>query len=209
MPDRLPRIDRPAIRAAAKTWVAEQTGGVHTTLTVLHKAAHLADTEQARADKHRAMRDALALSLALHDSVRAVNTLIGVTRTRFYEMRCDALKLSDTERHVPKGYDRKALHNAGAVDGAEAWLLRATAEQVARRATRRHVTHHPDAAASLPKLAQAVAVAEERARAARAARDDLVAQLLADGMEPAELAEHIGRNRTRVWQVAKRSGNAA
>jgi hypothetical protein len=156
---KLPRLDRPAIRAAATDAVKAELAAIPNRLDRLEAAAKIADTAQADADKVRPKRDAAALSLATHDGLRALNTVIGVNRTRWYEIR--------------------TAHDTSTVK------------------------HSPTAANRLPDLAQRVAVAEERARAARAIRDDIVADLVDEGWQRPQIAERIGRNPSRISHIKR------
>lgn len=181
----LPHLDRRNIREVETIAVDTILAAIPDREARLVRAGEIADEAQTIADRWRPQRDQAALSLALYDGHRGLNSVIGVTRTRFYDMRADALHLTKAEKKAK-------------------WLVKASRDQVVARARQHGVEHIPDAIKKLPRYANRVAAAKERDQAARAVRDRLVADLLRDGRTPSELGDLIGRNRSRVWQVIKK-----
>lgn len=84
----LPRLDRLAIAAEQQRLLPSllPTGGA--SLDRLAAIAALMDDWAAEARRLARRRDKLGLSLAIHDGMRAVNTVMGVSRTGFFALRC-------------------------------------------------------------------------------------------------------------------------
>lgn len=119
----LPRLDREQIAADESTAVAAILARYPDRLERLGVASKLADEAQAAADKDRPTRDKLALSLSAHDGVRAVNHVLGVTRTRYAEMRkavAEPKHYPTAARRLPALADAVARHEARAQAAREA-----------------------------------------------------------------------------------------
>jgi hypothetical protein len=148
-------------------------------------AAPIVDKAADKASRLRGERDAVALSLALYDGPRdGLHLIVGVNRTRWYEMRHRRLSITETERRAK-------------------WLLSATAEQIAARAAAHGVDRVPVqiAEGALPRLALETYRYEERAKAARALRDQAVHVLLDAGWKRTEIAPLIGKNESRISHI--------
>lgn len=85
----LPLLDRDRIRAEQCEVVEAALARVKAPADRLRVAAEIANAAQAEFDKLRPRRDAYAISLWAHDGLRALNRVIGVNRTRWYEIRGD------------------------------------------------------------------------------------------------------------------------
>lgn len=83
---RLPRLDRAAIDTAEQGAVATILSRFDDRLERLTAAAQIADEAQAAADTGRASRDRYALSLSVHEGVRGLSAVLGISRTRWTKM---------------------------------------------------------------------------------------------------------------------------
>lgn len=195
----VPHLDKEQVAAEAAARVAAVVDAhpgddIDSLVERLGAISHLANAQQERANTDRALRDELALSLALHDGVRAVQNALGVNRNRFYEMRCDALGLT--------GEDRKAK-----------WLEPRDGEthdqrlaRIAARAADAGVKRYPPLNMKwLLEIATSVATADTAAAMARDIRDQMVLELLERGWVRREIAAVIGRSVTRISRIQSKT----
>lgn len=188
---RLPRLDRKAIDAAERAAVDTDLAEVTDLADRLAVASRIVNDAAEVAAANRPRRDAYALSLWAYEGHRTLNAVIGVNRTRWHEMRCDALKLTAEER---------AAH----------WLRTATGEQIAERAEHVGLRHYKaeNANKALPSLAVQVAQAEAREDAARVYRDEAAATLAAPphSWSRPRIATVMGRDPSRVTHIKTAGG---
>lgn len=143
---------------------------------------------------------ALALSLALHEGARAVYDTFGQSRSGFYQFTERVLG-DETVVDDPKnpGKTKKVYSWPGRPSG---WT-----EEVRDRAKAKKIRFHRDAAVKLPEVAPIVVAAQARHDAAAEVRDALVVKLVDQGLPPQEMADIIGRDRSRVWHIKSRKGD--
>jgi hypothetical protein len=127
----------------------------------------------------------LALSLALHEGARNISAAIGMTRGGFYQM---TVKVLGDWPERPKNWT----------------------PEVSERAKARRIWWKQNAKDELPEVAAQVFAAKVRRDVARAARDELVLDLVEDKKVLAahEAADIIGRNASRISQLKRRDEDA-
>lgn len=145
-------------------------------LSDLDRAAHKVIEENDAAMRKQ------ALSLTLHEGARGVYQAIGLSREAFSRMTAAALGDWD-ER--PVSWD----------------------ETVIDRAKARGVRYYRDAAKTLPALAVKVVTAKAQKDVIQSRRNTLVKALYTEhGLSRPEIAQIIGRNPSRVSQIAPKAG---
>lgn len=178
---RIARLDRAAIAAEEHANVLADIAHISNRLDRLGRAGLIADKAEVEAHQLRPRRDAIALSLWAHDEVRAVDRIVGLARTRFYDLRMIA------------------VGDIGVKADGTSWTdaeLRAFARPKVERIAK--------AKAKIVAAADRVARAEARATAAREVRDKIVAELLAEGWDRVSISVRIGRNPSRISHIKRR-----
>lgn len=191
---RLPHLDKEKVhRDALEVWQDALKGAAGPEEHAL-AAATLVNTCQSIIERLRPERDELAVSLALYDGALAMDKVIGVARTRFYELTCQALGITDAERHSK-------------------WRANATTEQIIDRAQAHDVAQHPadKAGKRVVKVAHQVAVAEEAAQMGRTVRDRAANELMNEphNWSRVKVGELIGRNGSRLSHIAAAAAKGA
>lgn len=117
----LPPLDRDSIKAQQEAAVAAELQALTDPAERLRVAAEIVNTAQAEFERLRPRRDSYAMSLWAHDGVRALNRVIGVNRTRWYEVRGEADQ--SAVKHIKTAADklpRLAADTAAAEERARA-----------------------------------------------------------------------------------------
>ncbi len=202
--ERLPAIDLPAIAEEAEQQVQKELGVLphgkpydlanlaaldESALdSLLRRSSAIAQQADAEYEALRPTRDAAGLTLSLLDGVRAVNTVIGVGRTHFHEMRLGALGLLEKDE---RGVTRPVQ-----------WLRGRSKEEIAKRARQQGVKRLREARRVAPDVGLRAARAEARRHAARGVRDRVAMHLYRSGMWQREkIAKVIGVNASRITHI--------
>ncbi len=156
--------------------------------SLLRRSSAIAQQADAEYEALRPTRDAAGLTLSLLDGERAVNTVIGVGRTHFHEMRLNALGLLEKDE---KGATRPVQ-----------WLRGRSKEEIAERARERGVKRLREARKIAPDVGLRAARADARRHAARAVRDRVAMHLYRSGLWQREkIAKVIGVNASRITHI--------
>lgn len=185
---KLPKLDLARIEQDARRDVHDLTKFSRSPVSRLKTAAGIVNNAVDEMQPLRGPRDAAALSLSLHDGVRAVHDVIGVSRAYFHAMRCKALQLSEAERGT--------------------WLKNADRDRVAGRAVEMGVPRVEDAATIVVDLGRRVADLDARAAAARVVRDAAIRELAGPphNWSRRQIAEVAGFDDSRVSQILGEQG---
>lgn len=186
----VPTLDKTKIADIARFEVTEVERRHTDLVDRLRAVSELANSKHDEANRLRTLRDQLALSFALYGNVRTLQNTLGVTRTRFYEMRCDALGLTPAER------------KARWLEGPEGEDTATRRARIAARAKKAGVKHYPTANINrLADVAAQVAEADAIAALARDCRDTMVLELIGQGWKHSDIAAVIGRDVSRVVRI--------
>lgn len=180
---KLPKLDKDAIVARATAEVVQTLDSIEDDERRLQQATNIIDRANGFLADNEPRMKKMALYLALIKGAVAVSDATSMSRYAFYKLTVDTLG-PDWKR--PASWD----------------------DTVAARAKARGVRIHRDAVTELPPLAEKVAEAHAQKEAATKYRDQIVLRLVERGMNHGEVAQLIGRERSRVTQIVSASHKA-
>jgi len=198
---KLPKLDIDGITTRARGEVVQTLDSIEGDERRLEQATAIIDRANGYLADNETRMKKMALYLALIEGAMAVSDSTSMSRYAFY-------KLTEKVLGDPVEYQEAGT---GKTKIKYVWPERPSSwdETVAARAKQRGVRIYANAATDLPPLAEKVVEAHVQRTTATKYRDAMVLRLVEGGMSHGDVAQLIGRERSRVTQIVSAAAKTA